>query len=149
MMEITKEEYRTGVREERGRTRERDKPEQEHIEVETGEIVPSNHRILRAEEVTEERVWQAIREAQDMPRIPVQLIEKYARLAAQRGQVERLEDGSWYAEIRGFPGVWAQGNSEEDVLRELKAVVRDWTLLKIEDRDRDLPEIDTLNLNVL
>lgn len=149
MMEVTREEYRTDVRERHRRTQEKDKPEQEHVEVETGEILPSSRRILRIEEVTEERVWQAIHEAEDLPRLPMQLIEKYARLAARRGQIEQLEDGSWYAEIRDFPGVWAQGDSEEEVLKELRAVVRDWTLLKIEDRDRDLPEVGTLDLNVL
>src|SRR5215210_5773659 len=40
--------------------------------------------------------------------LPVQLINRYAMLAALRADTERLQDGSWYAEIRNFPGVWAQ-----------------------------------------
>jgi predicted RNase H-like HicB family nuclease len=81
--------------------------------------------------------------------LPVQLINRYAMLAALRAETEQLEDGTWYAEIRNFPGVWAQGESEEEAVKELEAIVRDWTLLKIQDRDRDLPVIDDIDLNVL
>lgn len=81
--------------------------------------------------------------------LPVQLIRRYALLAAQRADTEQLEDGGWYAEIRNFPGVWAQGSSEEEAAKELEAVVRDWVLLKIQDKDRDLPIIDEIDLNAL
>lgn len=81
--------------------------------------------------------------------LPSQLVRKYALLAAGRAETERLQDGTWYAEIPGFPGVWAQGESEEEVVRELETVVRDWALLKIQDKDRDLPIIGLINLNVL
>lgn len=81
--------------------------------------------------------------------MPMQLIARYAKAAARRAVPEQLEDGSWYAEIRGFPGVWAQGDSEEAVVNEIEEVVLDWTLLKIRDRDQDLPVIDAIDLNVL
>jgi predicted RNase H-like HicB family nuclease len=81
--------------------------------------------------------------------LPVQLINRYAMLAALRAETERLQDGSWYAEIRNFPGVWAQGQTEEEAIEQLKTVVRDWALLKIQDKDRDLPIIDEIDLNVL
>lgn len=81
--------------------------------------------------------------------LPVQLIRRYAILAALRAQTERLGDGSWYAEVQGFPGVWTQGESERKALREIETVVRDWALLKIQDKDRDLPVIGEIDLNVL
>ncbi len=81
--------------------------------------------------------------------LPAQLIRRYAMLAAHRADTERLEDGSWYAEIRNFPGAWAQADSEEGAIKELETVVRDWTLLKIQDKDRDLPVIDEIDLNIL
>jgi hypothetical protein len=81
--------------------------------------------------------------------LPVQLIRRYAEAATRRAETESLDDGSWYAEIRNFPGVWAQGDSEEEVLKELVTVVRDWALLKIKDKDHDLPVIDEIDLNVL
>lgn len=141
MMEIVKEEYRTGGREIHG-------SEEENIELETGEASPVKFQLL-PEEVTEERVRQAILEAEHLPQLPMQLIERYARLAALHGQTEQIEDGSWYAEIRSLPDVWAQANSREEVLKELAAVVRDWTLLKLQNKDRDLPEIGMINLNVI
>ncbi len=70
-------------------------------------------------------------------------------LAALRADTERLDDGSWYADIRGFPGVWAQGDSEDEAREEIETVVRDWTVLKILDEDRDLPVIGMIDLNVL
>lgn len=81
--------------------------------------------------------------------LPLQLIQRYAMLAAWRAETEKLEDGSWYAEVRNFPGVWAQGATEEEAVKELESVVRDWALLKILDRDKDLPVIDEIDLNVL
>lgn len=81
--------------------------------------------------------------------LPVQLIRRYARIAAWRAETERLDDGSWYAEVPNFPGVWAQGDSEEEAVRELETVVRDWAILKIQDKDRDLPVIGLIDLNVL
>lgn len=81
--------------------------------------------------------------------LPVQLIKRYAMLAALRADTERLDDGSWYADIRGFPGVWAQGDSEDEAREEIETVVRDWTVLKILDEDRDLPVIGMIDLNVL
>lgn len=81
--------------------------------------------------------------------LPVQLVNRYAMVAALRADTERLGDGTWYAEIRGLPGVWAQGTSEVEALREIETVVRDWTLLKIQDKDRDLPVIGMIDLNVL
>lgn len=80
--------------------------------------------------------------------LPVQLIKRYAMLAALRADAERLGDGSWYAEIRGFPGVWSQGNSESEAIKEIEGVVSDWTALKILDKDRDLPVIGMIDLNV-
>lgn len=81
--------------------------------------------------------------------LPVQLIGRYAKLAVRSALVERLDDGSWYAAIPGFPGVWAQADSEKGATEGLEAVVWDWTLLKIQDKDRDLPLVDTIDLNVL
>lgn len=81
--------------------------------------------------------------------LPIQLIGRYAMLVAWRAETERLDDGSWYADSRNFPGVWAQGASEKEALKELESVVRDWALLKIANQDKDLPIIGQIDLNVL
>lgn len=81
--------------------------------------------------------------------LPAQLIRRYARLAAMRADAEELEDGTWFASIRGFQGVWAQGDSEEEALETIESVLLDWTCFKIVDKDRDLPVIDGIDLNVI
>lgn len=123
------------------------------------------HTASRVEEIDIEELKQRVPEvdrvlaALDLPSdplevrygrpLPVQLITRYAKLAALRADTERLESGDWYAEIRGFPGVWADGASEEEAAKKLESVVRDWALLKIMDGDRDLPVVDLIDLNVL
>lgn len=116
-------------------------------EIDTEELkqrIPGAERILRALDYEADPL--EIRYGRPLP---VQLINRYAMLASWRAEMERLEDGSWYADIRNFPGVWAQGGSAEEVVKELESVVRDWIFLKIEDKDRDLPIIDEIDLNVL
>lgn len=122
-------------------------------DVDTASPVEELKRLLPEEQV--ERILRALDhepdpiEARYGRPLPVQLITRYAMLATWRAEAERLDDGSWYADINGFPGVWAQGDSEQEALKNVEAVVRDWVLLKIMDRDRDLPIIDEIDLNVL
>ena len=81
--------------------------------------------------------------------IPWQLVETYRRAAIRRAQPRALEDGSWYAEIPGFEGVWANEENLRDCLNTLDEVLLDWLLLKIEAEDRDIPSIEGIDLNVL
>jgi len=105
---------------------------------------PGVERVLRAAHYEPDPI-----EARYERLLPIQLIRRYALLAAVRADTERLEDGSWYAEVRGFPGVWAQGDSEGEALKEIETVVRDWTILKVLDKDCDLPVVGMIDLNVL
>ncbi len=107
-------------------------------------LFPDMERVLRAAQYEPDPL-----EVYGNRPLPVQLIKRYALLAVMRAETERLGDGSWYAEIRGFPGVWAQGDSEDEALKEIETVVRDWTVLKILDEDKDLPIIGMIDLNVL
>ena len=81
--------------------------------------------------------------------LPTQLIARYVERAMIRAEVKQYPDGTWFAEIPRFPGVWANQPTEEATLEELKETLLEWVLLKIRDRDRDLPEVDSINLNVL
>jgi predicted RNase H-like HicB family nuclease len=83
------------------------------------------------------------------PGLPNQLIGKYVDRAMIRAEAKQYPDGTWFAEIPGFPGVWANQPSEEAALEELRDTLHEWVLLKIQDRDRDLPVVDSINLNVL
>ena len=81
--------------------------------------------------------------------LPMQLIGQYAQKAARHGLARQLEDGHWFAEIEGFLGVWAEGESQKEALDELESVVEEWVLLKIRDCDRDIPVLESLDLNEL
>ncbi len=89
-----------------------------------------------------------VKPRKDFVPVPEQLIGRYANLAARRAVTEKLVDGTYFAAISGFRGVWSHGNSEEEALRELPSVVRDWTTLKFVEKDGDLPVIDGIDLNV-
>jgi predicted RNase H-like HicB family nuclease len=47
-----------------------------------------------------------------------------------------LDNGSYFAEIPGLQGVWANARNLEDCRRELKEVLEDWILLKVRDRSK-------------
>jgi predicted RNase H-like HicB family nuclease len=85
----------------------------------------------------------------DEPAIPLQLIGRYVAAACRRGMTEQTEDGRWYAEVQVLPGVWAEGDTEEQALTELRETVEEWVQMKISDKDRDLPLLDGIDLNLL
>jgi len=80
---------------------------------------------------------------------PKALLDRYVLNAVRVASVELIEDGSYFAEIPGVPGVWADGNSESAVCRELDAALRAWLDLKIKHEDHDIPVIAGIDLNVL
>ena len=79
--------------------------------------------------------------------MPIQFIQQYAAAAARRGATRELEDGTWFAEIEGFAGVWANEGSQKEALDALEGVVFEWVILKIRDEDRDIPVIESFDLN--
>lgn len=81
------------------------------------------------------------------PAKPEQLVMRFVDTALRRAFTERLPDGSWYAEIKVLPGVWAQGATEDDALRELRTVLEDWVALKLRMRHRDFPVLGGVDLN--
>jgi predicted RNase H-like HicB family nuclease len=76
-----------------------------------------------------------------------QLVEKFLVAAMKKALHSQLEDGTWWAEIPGFKGVWANAGSLKGCLEELKEVLHEWLLLKREHQDRDIPIIEEINLN--
>jgi UPF0150-like len=81
--------------------------------------------------------------------LPNQLLRRYARAAAAHAQLEQLEGGRWYGEVYGLRGVWADGETPDEVINTLVEVVRDWAMLKIDRGERDLPVVDSIDLNVI
>ena len=60
-----------------------------------------------------------------------------------------LEDGRLFAEIPGFPGVWASDRDLGACITQLRDALFDWLVLKIEQNDRNIPVVAAINLNVI
>jgi predicted RNase H-like HicB family nuclease len=68
------------------------------------------------------------------------MLFEYVQKAVEKARYKQLEDGSWFAEIPGFDGVWAQGRTVETCRKELWDVLEEWIVLKLRDRD-SLPKV--------
>ena len=72
---------------------------------------------------------------------------KYIEAAVKGAEYKRIDDNSWFSEIPGFQGVWANADTIEDCRRELIEVLEEWILLKTRDHE-DIPIIEGININV-
>ena len=63
------------------------------------------------------------------------MILEYCQKALGKTQYKQLEDGSWFAEIPGYEGVWANGKSVEECRNEILEVLEEWLVLKLRDED--------------
>lgn len=61
-----------------------------------------------------------------------EFIDKKLRIA----RYKLLKDGSYFGEIPGLRGVWANTKSLEDCRRQLQEVLEDWLVLKIRDGEK-------------
>jgi predicted RNase H-like HicB family nuclease len=75
------------------------------------------------------------------------VILEYCQKAIEKAEYRKLEDGTWFAEIPGFKGVWANGKTVEESRKELITVLKEWIILKLGDRD-PIPEIDGLKVEI-
>ena len=60
-----------------------------------------------------------------------EFIEKKLRSA----RYKILQNGSYFGEIPGLKGVWADADNLEDCRKELKSALEDWILIKLKDGD--------------
>jgi predicted RNase H-like HicB family nuclease len=75
------------------------------------------------------------------------MLLEYIQKALQLAEYKKLEDGTWFAEIPLFRGVWANGKSVEKTREELEEVIEEWLLLKIRDND-PIPEIKGVKIKI-
>ncbi len=74
-------------------------------------------------------------------------LSKYCSVALQSAQYKKLDDGTWFAEINGFEGVWGNGLTIEESRQDLLEVLEEWLMIKIQDGDQ-IPVIDGLEIKV-
>ena len=72
---------------------------------------------------------------------------EYMNKAMEKSEYKQLEDGTWFAEIPGFEGVWGKGKTVGEALKDLWEVLEEWILLKIRDGDV-LPVIEGIELKI-
>lgn len=76
------------------------------------------------------------------------MLTAYIRAAMKRARYEILpDDGTFYGEIDGFQGVWADAETLEECRQELQEVLEDWLLVGLR-LGHDLPAVDGITLVV-
>jgi predicted RNase H-like HicB family nuclease len=64
-------------------------------------------------------------------------MSEYCQKAIERAEYKKLADGSWFAEISGFQGVWANGDSVDQCRNELVTVLEEWLLLNVTEKRKE------------
>ena len=74
------------------------------------------------------------------------MLTEYIRVAMHRAEYEKLEDGTYYGEIRGLQGVYADASTLETCRDQLQEILEDWILLGLR-LGHDLPALDGIDLS--
>lgn len=77
------------------------------------------------------------------------LVEEYVAAAMHHVRTRQFPDGYWIADVVGLDGAWSDGKTAEDAITALPDILFDWVMLKIADRDGDIPPLAGINLNYL
>lgn len=76
------------------------------------------------------------------------MLLQYITAAMKRAHYEILEDDkSYYGEIPGFDGVYANATTLESCRQELDEVLEEWILLRVSNK-LPLPTIDGISLEI-
>ena len=76
------------------------------------------------------------------------MLTNYMRAAMRRARYEILpDDSTFYGEIPGFDGVWANADTLEGCREELEEVLEEWILLRV-SLHFPLPAVDGIQLPV-
>jgi len=73
------------------------------------------------------------------------MLTSYIQAAMRLAKYEILEDQTYYGEIPGFQGVWANTDSLEACREELQSVLEDWLILGLR-MGHALPIVAGINL---
>ncbi len=63
------------------------------------------------------------------------MISEYIIKKLKQARYRFLRNGSYFGEIPGLKGVWANAKSLEDCREELRSALEDWLLFKLKDGD--------------
>jgi predicted RNase H-like HicB family nuclease len=75
------------------------------------------------------------------------MIREYVDRALRRAQYDKLDDGTFCAEVPALRGVLATGDTLEECRDQLAEVVEEWVLVRI-SRGLDVPPLDDIEVKV-
>ena len=75
------------------------------------------------------------------------MLTEYIQAAMRRAQYEILEDATFYGEITGFQGVYANAETLEDCREQLREVLEGWIVLGLR-LGHPLPVVDGVSLAI-
>lgn len=76
------------------------------------------------------------------------MLREYVRGAMHQAHYELLEDdGTYYGDIPGFEGVYANAETLERCREELEEVLEEWVLFRV-SRNLALPTVDGIELRI-
>jgi len=73
------------------------------------------------------------------------MLTRYIQEAMKRARFKTLDDGTFFGEIPGLRGVWANEHKLERCREVLQEVLEEWLVLKIRDND-PIPRIGRVSL---
>ena len=74
------------------------------------------------------------------------ILSEYVRAAMSDAEFKQLENSTFFGEVPGCSGVWANEDSIEDCRLVLQEVLEEWIVLKLRDHDA-LPLFSGIDLN--
>lgn len=76
------------------------------------------------------------------------MLTQYVRAAMRQARYEILQDdGTFYGEIPGFDGVYANAAALEECREELEEVLEEWILFRV-SRNLPLPTVEGIELRI-
>jgi len=75
------------------------------------------------------------------------MLTQYMAEALEEAEYKKLDDGTWFAKIPGFTGVWADAPTVEACRKELLEVLEEWLLLKLRDQD-PIPAVEGMEIKI-
>ena len=65
------------------------------------------------------------------------LLDDYVNAALKTARYEKIDNGTRvYAELRDFPGAWADGKTRDEATKTLRHVLKGWIELQLERGQR-------------
>lgn len=75
------------------------------------------------------------------------MLSRYIHEAMKRARYKTLDDGTYFGQIAGVAGVWANERTQSRCQEMLQEVLEEWLILKIRDRD-SIPRLGRVSLSV-